>query len=29
MTFPADSGRAAAAGRCKDVPPARAKEWIA
>jgi hypothetical protein len=29
MTFPADSGRAAGAGRCKVVPPARAKEWIA
>ncbi len=29
MMFPADSGRAAAAGRCNDVPPPRAKEWIA
>ena len=29
MMFPADSGRAAGADRCKDVPPAQAKEWIA
>ena len=29
MTFPADSGRAAAAGRCNDVPPAQAKESTA
>jgi hypothetical protein len=29
MTLPADNGRAAAAGRCNDVPQPRAKEWIA